>query len=566
VFSQLSQLSADTQLNHLAPLMGEMLVAVVLGLILSFCLEQFHSPRPQPVWRREPAELLLHAGIWLIIFLVEFLQFRRPWLALCLTSTIFYVLVLINHSKFRSLREPFLYQDFEYFLDAIKHPRLYLPFFGFWKIAICLLAVALALWIGVSLESPLSQIYPQAQLWIACVILGLLALALILAGTLRKTTLIFNPAQDFRKYGLIAMLWHYARAEYNTAPPVSLASYSTLAEPELNLVSNRAAATQNQSLFQSLKDSELPDTVVVQSESFFDPRRVFNCIAQTVLQHFDQACQSSLQYGTLCVPAWGANTVRTEFEFLTGIATTALGIDQFNPYRRCVRQGLPSIASEFKKRGYRTVCVHPYPASFYQRDKIFPLLGFDEFIDIKSFDSVTQNTEPGPYVSDQWLTTKVLDLLSQEHSQPLFVFVITMENHGPLHLEPLSASDTANWVNQPLSPACRDLAIYLRHLANADQMIHRLIKRLSLSSQTNLAQGSSSQRPGQLLWYGDHVPVLPAAYDLLGLPDGRTDYFLWRSQDAAKNTLPAMQQNNALQPGQSQATLAVHQLAAELLK
>lgn len=565
-------------LSQASQIMGLMLVPILIGLAVTFCLEQAHSPRPHPAWQRHPTDLLLHAGLWLLLYLLEFIQFRRPWLALCLSSTIFYVLVLINHAKYRALREPFIYQDLEYFLDALKHPRLYLPFFGFWKIALCLAGVCAALWVGVSVEQPLTSTFSSEQVWLACTGLLFLATILLLAGNLRKATLRFKPAQDFEVQGLLAMLWRYARAERNTPVPVVLGMNSTLKRAERQVAVEQSPAMPST---QSLNRAILPDTVVVQSESFFDPRRVFSNIEPTVLAAFDQACQASVKFGTLRVPAWGANTVRTEFEFLTGLDTSSLGIDQFNPYRRLVQQDVPSIAHEFKNRGYRTICVHPYPASFYQRDKIFPLLGFDEFIDIKSFAQTSHTSKQCPYISDARLTSKVLALLDQKNDQPLFIFVITMENHGPLHLETLSTAESTKWLKQPLPPACSDLPVYLRHLANADQMISRLIERLSVSTQGSSTlgsstqgssalgcstQGSRSQRPGQLLWYGDHVPVLPAVYDKLGMPDGQTDYFLWRSYDSDKDSLLEQQQTKSGPLHKSPEALVVHQLAAELLK
>ena len=84
------------------------------------------------------------------------------------------------------------------------------------------------------------------------------------------------------------------------------------------------------------------------------------------------------------------------------------------------------------------MCVHPYPASFYNRDKVFPLLGFDEFIDIHSFDGVAKT---GPYIGDIALAEKVCAVLRDSSSQPIFIFVITMENHGPLHLEKVQDGD-----------------------------------------------------------------------------------------------------------------------------
>ncbi|MEI8403194.1 MAG: LTA synthase family protein, partial [Alcaligenaceae bacterium] len=300
--------------------------------------------------------------------------------------------------------------------------------------------------------------------------------------------------------------------------------------------------------------------VVVQSESFFDPRRTFSMIRPTVLSEFDQACRTATLFGTLAVPAWGANTVRTEFSFLTGIDPTVLGVDQFNPYRRVVSSGLPSLAREFKQRGYRTVCIHPYPASFYQRDKIFSVLGFDEFIDLKSFTHTAQTTQQqsqGPYVSDQALTDKILETLEQSHEQPIFIFAITMENHGPLHLERMTEPEQHQWLNEPLPQNCQELAIYLRHLANADQMILRLLRRLSAANATT---APSHQRPAQLLWYGDHVPVLTKVYEQFGYPDGHTDYFLWRSDESLPERVSADVDSATQHP------LHAHQLAAELLK
>ncbi len=515
-----------------------LMAPLLIGLALSFVLEQVHLPRPRPPWQRSPADFMIHSASWLLLYLFEFIQFGRPWLAVCLTNTIFYVLVLINHAKFNALREPFIYQDFDYFVDTLKHPRLYLPFFGLLKIVVCLAAVGLALWIGLSLEYALSQSVPLQEVKLAGLVVFLFAIAVLFVGHQYEITLRFQPNDDFKQRGLVALCWHYAWAERNATTLADLIKHSTL--------SSVSFASDVRKRY---------DTIVVQSESFFDPRRAFSLIKPSVLSSFDQACRASVSFGTLKVPAWGANTVRTEFSFLTGIDSTQLGIDQFNPYRRLVSSELPSIAREFKKRGYRTVCIHPYPKSFYQRDKIFALLGVDEFIDLESFAQPLQQQDPrqGPYVSDQALTDKILETLTRRHEQPLFIFAITMENHGPLHLEHITEMEERKWLSEPLPKNSLELAIYLRHLANADQMILRLLSRLSKPSGTD-------PTPTQLLWYGDHVPVLAKVYEQYGLPDGNTDYFYWRSDHLKTDGELVPERRPPLQP------IHVHQLAAELLK
>lgn len=109
--------------------------------------------------------------------------------------------------------------------------------------------------------------------------------------------------------------------------------------------------------------------------------------------------------GQMTVPAWGANTIRTEFAFLSGIDAEHLGVHRFNSYR-AIAAGwrVASLASYLKSLGYRTVCVHPYPVGFYQRDRVYPSLGFDAFLDIQAFDGVEH---VGPYMDDAAVADKV---------------------------------------------------------------------------------------------------------------------------------------------------------------
>ena len=163
--------------------------------------------------------------------------------------------------------------------------------------------------------------------------------------------------------------------------------------------------------------------------------------------------------------------------------------------------------------------MHPYPASFYNRDKVFPLLGFDEFIDIHSFGGIAKT---GPYIGDIVLAEKVCAVLQESSAQPIFIFVITMENHGPLHYEKVQAGDAQHLYSSRPPGGCDDLSIYLQHLRNADRMVAMLGNCLA-----------ASRSPGWLCWYGDHLPIMSQVYAAMGTPDGRTDYLIW-----GKDNLP----------------------------
>ena len=281
-----------------------------------------------------------------------------------------------------------------------------------------------------------------------------------------------------------------------------------------------------------------PDLVSIQSESFFDVRDLWPGVRPQVLDQYDLLASQALARGKLQVAAWGANTVRTEFAYLTGIPADRLGVHRFNPYRVLARQGLPSIASRLKALGYRTICIHPYDGGFYGRNKVLPALGFDEFIDVRAFNA---SQKAGPFIGDCAVAEKIRELLQAPgRTQPLFIHAVTMENHGPLHLESVAEHELPTWFDRPLQPGMKDLAPYLRHIGNADRM-------LGMLRQTLLAQPNEAL----LCFFGDHVPILPQVYQAIGAPAGDTDYLIW---------------SNRRQPGSRPCAMGVAQLSSALLE
>ncbi len=479
-----------------------LMIALALGsgLLSSFVIDHFVTSQTERFWRRPIGTLLIHCGLWLIVFAIEFMQFQRLWVSAFLTATIQCVLVIINHAKYTALREPFIYQDTQYLVDACRFPRLYIPFLGWGRLLVSVGLLIFGLLVVLRFEIPMTELVGfgfSAIFWLLILITGGL---LIFIGSHGDLALSFNPQEDIARYGFLATLWLYFRAERQPTP--TLSNFSSM-----------AGGIAHPSL-------QAPHVIVVQSESFFDIRRWCETIDPAILNKFDQTCAESIASGLMSVPAWGANTVRTEFSFLTGIAPADLGIDRFNPYRRLVSANTPSLARYYQQLGYYTIAIHPYSGSFYRRDELFPKLGFDRFIDINEFERPDDNQ---PYVGDLAVAQKVENLfydhVRQGDRRPLFIFVITMENHGPLHLEKLPAELSRRWVTAELPEGCSDIPVYLRHLANADVMIRQLTRVLSLN-QT---------RPGVLCCYGDHVPIMDKAYAALGSPDACTDYFVWRS-------------------------------------
>ena len=461
---------------------------LLVGLALSLLLDLTYA-QPRGEWhKRIVPGMVAHIAVMLMLYALGLLIFQRPWFAAVHMLIWQFVIVAVSYVKHRSLREVFLFQDFEYFSDMIKHPRLYIPFFGVGNIVLIVAASAALIWAALIFEPSLLTQMSGLNFILLCPALALVGWALLRLTAFCDFAPCFDPDTDLRQLGLFGGFVAYARAEQQPVPLTK------------RFDSVRAAGANS------------PHLVVVQSESFFDARRAYAGIHPDVYAWLDQVQEASHCAGSLHVPAWGANTVRSEFAFLSGLRPEQLGVHRFNPYRRLGE--VHSLVHALKQAGYRTVCVHPYIASFYGRDQILPKLGFDDFIDISAF---SPDTYSGPYVGDIAVADKVAELLNVAAS-PLFVFVITMENHGPLHLEKVSPGDIEQLYQTPPPAGFDDLTIYLRHIRNAGCMQSRLCE--TLHAQT---------RPGWLAWYGDHVPILPKVYAHAGFVDGRTDYFVWHT-------------------------------------
>lgn len=471
-------------------------VAGLFGICISFLIEfLLLVPRYCIRLQRGAIVYLVHSGSWLSFFFVCLLLFQRPWFAMLLATSLQLLLMAVNFVKYRSLREPFILQDFEYFSDMCLHPRLYLPFFGIWNAIIGCLLFSILVYIALSLEVSLLLVTETGVFFGLTLTMGLGFFLVTYFAAKYLPGPCLHPIDDLRQMGLFSSFWCYfialGRSANLTVQPIYQQDYSTL------------------------KKDALADLFVVQSESFFDPRLSFSSVRQDVLQHYDRIVSESLFSGQVVVPAWGANTVRTESSFLTGLNSLDMGIHQFNPYWYLARHSLPNLVSQLKSLGYKTICIHPYPAAFYHRNVVFPILGFDRFIDSSGF---TAEQKDGQYVSDRAVADKLKEITENE-TAPCFVFVITMENHGPLHLETSAGIDTDSLYYETPPAEASDLTVYLKHLKNADSMIDQLTKYLS-----------SRERDNFLCWYGDHVPVMTKVYKHMGEPVAETPCFIWSNR------------------------------------
>jgi len=258
----------------------------------------------------------------------------------------------------------------------------------------------------------------------------------------------------------------------------------------------------------SNSEDTLPDIVVVQSESLFDPARLRGVLSGRYLDNLHRLAKKGGTSGDLGVPTFAGGTIRTEFEVLTGTPLASLGGVQY-PWLELDRDSYPGLVRVLNRHGYRSVAIHPNAAAFWNRARAYPALGFARFVDAESF---PKDRIVGLFTSDAALTDRVIDELADD-GPPQFVFAISMENHGPFDWRP--GLDPRRLAALPM-PEQLDaggrlwLGNYLYLLDDADRELARLADTLAKRKRRTL-----------LLFYGDHLPDLGPTYAQLGFDDGR---------------------------------------------
>ncbi len=500
-------------------------LALLITIAFSFIPERWLKQKKPKIGFMQ---ILLQALLVSVLFLAVTLIVQRPIFSALAVSIFLIILSGVSNAKLKALREPLVFSDIAMFSQAFKHPRLYFPFLGLIPVIAAPIIIITLIITVLSLEPAMAFTAPR-------ILFSILLLALFLFVA-RKIALSFKltqqPEEDIGTLGLLNCIFIYAIQA--RTPEHQQAIQTTLKQSPFSSPISSTNNTKSPPHFQGIfsyktidddRNDQLANITVIQSESFFDARRLHDSIKPDVLKNFDLCNQHSTQYGKLNVPAWGANTMRTEFAFLSGLKYQDLGLYRYYPYQYLHKMTISSIASYLSAQGYRCVCIHPHPDSFFGRDRIFPQMGFDEFIDIRAFD--TKKTF-GPYISDQAVTDKILEITEQHNTdsinnQPLFIFAITMENHGPLHLEKTTEVEQQSYFEKKPLTAANDLTVYLRHLQNADNMIAQLTQAYS-----------EFEKPHALCFYGDHVPSMPEIYQQLDYQDEESDYFIWQNNKIAE--------------------------------
>jgi phosphoglycerol transferase MdoB-like AlkP superfamily enzyme len=205
-----------------------------------------------------------------------------------------------------------------------------------------------------------------------------------------------------------------------------------------------------------------------------------------------RAIQRTGTSGYGIVPGAFGGSANTEFEVLTGMTLSFLP-ERSIPYRQFVKRPIPSLPRALKDLGYRTTAVQADPKDWFNRERAYDLLGFDEAVWLHE-DTGNERAATGWWPSDKVVAEAVIR--ASQKARPFFIFAFPSGTHAPYSGRAYGNSDLD--VLDPLpGDAARELKEYINAVRDADRAIGRLIEYFRRQPD-----------PTMIVILGDHVPPL----------------------------------------------------------
>jgi len=416
-----------------------------------------------------------------------------PYISFVLTSSLITLFALANSYKVKFLEEPllpwdiFLYKEFLNIITYINKEINYV-----YLILIIIIAITLVL---LRKFLPNTKFKAVHRVLIAIVCLTTLFSIIFYRSSpvgeimkkLNIQNISSNQIENYNKNGLLLGFFLNMQSVVIISPRQYSEDFikSLASKPFLNKAYHKNALLKKR-----------PNIIMVMSEAFWDPTNLKTIsFSSDPLPTFREAQNSQTSFKIL-TPQFGGATCNVEFEVLTGLSMKLLPKGSI-PYQQYIRRPIPSIVSFLESNGYQSIAIHPYDKWFWNREEVYKQLGFTKFINKDNFSNPVYK---GPFISDEELAKMIIDQ-SKRSNNPLFIFAISIQNHGP-YSEAERYKDTSIKIKGNLSAESKQtLETYTQGVLDADSSFKQLINYFK-----------DDKYPTMIVFFGDHLPFLGKDY------------------------------------------------------
>ncbi|MEK4744776.1 MULTISPECIES: LTA synthase family protein [unclassified Bacillus (in: firmicutes)] len=429
------------------------------------------------------------------IYVLVYNVLGKVFLSTILTSILLIILVIVNHFKIVFRGDPLYPSDF----TQIGHMQSVIPmvmdYFSWGYILLVIVSVVVCILAGMYIRKYIQNVKVHAGVRV----LFIIGSVFVLYAYGNFTNTFMN--KWFQKSGIEFVLWNqhenYALNGF-VLGFISNLDTTVIEKPKDYSKENMLQIAndikkQYSSNIGAQKQKEKPNIIFVMSESFWDPTKLTNLsFSEDPLPNLHHYIEN-FPGGQTISPTFGGNTANVEFEALTSYSMSLLKPGSI-PYQQAVTSKIevPSIPRALKKEGYYTSAIHSFGRSFFKRDDVYKVLGFDKF---NAQDTMENVEVDGDYISDLSMSKEIIAELEKQ-KKPTFVHAVTMQNHFPF-TEGRFGENQIEISGLENEESKAELETYTEGLRRSDEALQYLIEELD-----NL------DRPTLLVFFGDHLPSL----------------------------------------------------------
>lgn len=425
------------------------------------------------------------------IYILVYNLIGKVFLSMVLTSCTLVILCIVNYLKLIFRGDPLYPSDF----TQITHMQSVIPmvmdYFSWSYIFVIILSIVVGIYMRRYIQNVKIHLGIRASLVVGSIFV------LYAYGNFANTFM----NKVFQKSGVDFVLWNQNENYASNGFVLGFISNldTTVMEKPKNYSKENMLQIANDIKKQysgnigNQQKKEKPNIIFVMSESFWDPTKVTNLSFSEDpvpnLHHYIE----NFPGGQTISPTFGGNTANVEFEALTSYSMSLLKPGSI-PYQQVItnKKEIPSIPTALKKEGYYTSAIHSFGRTFFKRDDVYKVLGFDKF---NAEDTMKNVDIDGDYISDLAMSKEIIAELEKQ-KQPTFIHAVTMQNHFPF-TEDRFGENLIEISGLENEESKGELETYTEGLRRSDEALQYLIEQLD-----NL------DRPTLLVFFGDHLPSL----------------------------------------------------------
>lgn len=507
-----------------------LLISAFVAMCLVFLITTQHP-------LRVGMEILTHPGIllWnflpalLAVCLVYFIT-GRLFFSSALLQVVWILFAVSDKIKVSMRQEPLLPTDLTLIKEALTivktFPVYMLALIGIGAVA----AIAILIFSFIRSEKQRPPVIARL-VGILCVVLAALGL----------NSLVYDNKDLYDGYPVVENPYFQVN-QYNTRGLV----YSFF--HQLNIMRLQAPEGYDKTQYDNLTSAPTvadgqpaPNIIMIMGEAYSDLSEnehiSFEGYTDPMANYKELCAKENAVSGHIAVANFGGGTSNTEYDVLTGLPTRFL--DTALPSYNFIHHEIDALPYRLSQIGYETASIHPGYAWFYNRQNVYPDLGFETCYFLEdSFDLASQGI--GGYVNEEATMDKILSVFEetiQSSSAPVFSFTVTIQNHGPYEKKYGTLPQNFSTDVELTETETDLLTQYFYGMIDADREIGRLVD-----------YAENSEEPIILVYFGDHLPGFSngmESFDLLDYPKDangtpeeqtavyETPFVIWANDSAA---------------------------------